>query len=273
MPIAPKLSLPPGKLGVIEFGRQLVESRDLDPLYVLLWEAKLPRPQLCKWLTIYFCTYHVGVASIGSEENEWDFLDKVANGGTIYPRGSERRHWRGHTATNSAKYLRDHFAAAETLIDWLGQAGPRASSIMKRVKTLYGFGDWISGKVPDICERLELFPVSFIDRDVDLMFDSPKKGAEKVAEMYCPPTSDPLMTAHQFIIRNLGSLLAPPRYERTITVQETETIFCKWKSHLNGHYPVGKDCLEIKHALEKYSGCETAQKLLEAGKKTSLWKS
>jgi hypothetical protein len=264
--------LPPGKLGVLEFGRQLVESKDLDPLYILLWEAKLPRPQLCKWLTIYFCTYHVGVACQGSEENEWDFLDKVANGGTTYPRGSERRHWRGNTAITSARYLRNHFADAESLINWLGQAGPRAPAIMKRVKTLYGFGDWISGKVPDICERLQLFPVTFVDRDVDLMFDSPKKGAMKVAEMYCQPTTDPLMTAHQFIIQNLGTLLAPPRYERMLNVQETETIFCKAKSHWSGHYPIGKDSIEIKHALKKYLGCVTAQKLLEAGMATNLWK-
>ena len=272
MPIAPKCLLLPGKMGVLEFGRQLIETKDLDPLYVLLWEAKLPRPQLCSWLAIYFCIYHAGASCVGSEEDEWDFLDKVANGGTDYPRGSERRHWRGHTAIKSAQYLRNHFECAESLIDWLGQAGPRASSIMARVKTLYGFGDWISGKVPDICERLELFPVTFIDRDVDLMFSSPKDGAKKVAGMYCLPTTDPLMTAHQFIINNLGQLKAPPRYERTLNVQETETIFCKIKSHWSGHYPVGKDSIEIRHALEKYHTCETAKKMLEAGEKIGLWK-
>ena len=46
---------------------------------------------------------------------------------------------------------------------------------------------------------------------------------------------------------------------RRVNVQEVETIFCKYKSHLKGHYPVGKDSEEIRHALEGWG--DTAQEL------------
>jgi hypothetical protein len=41
-----------------------------------------------------------------------------------------------------------------------------------------------------------------------------------------------------------------------VNVQEIETIFCKYKSYVKGHYHVGKDIHEIREALiytQKYS--------------------
>jgi len=255
--------MPIAKMSIIEFGKQLVETGDLDPLYIALWEANLPRQQLCRWLVCYFCYYHAGLCCWASEQkDEWGTLDRIARGGTAYPRGSERRHFRGQFAITAIEKLRNTFSTAEEMIEWVGNAGPRADKIMARVKSLYGFGEWISGKVPDICERLQLFTVEFTDRDVDLMFSSPKKSALKIAEQYAP-SSDPLMSAHKYVINHLGHLKSPPRYERGLTIQESETIFCKFGSYLTGHYPIGKDSIEIRHGLLRYAKCKTSQKLLK----------
>lgn len=254
--------MPVAKLGIIEFGRQLVETGDLDPLYIALWGAQLPRPQLCRFLVCYFCYYHAGLSCWVSEQKGWDVFDTIARGGTAYPRGSERRHFRGQFAITAIEKLHNTFSTAEKMIDWIGEAGPRADKIMARVKSLYGFGEWISGKVPDICERLDLFPVEFVDRDVDLMFSSPKKSALKIAEQ-CAPSSDPLLSAHQYVISKLGHLKAPPKYDRGLNVQESETIFCKFGSSLTGHYPMYKDSIEIRHGLLKYARCKTSQRLLK----------
>jgi len=250
------------ELGVVPFGRLLIETGDLDPLYIALWEAKLSKSQITRWLACYFCFYHAGLSCWASEQGGWNVLDKIALGGTAYPRGSERRHFRGAFAVEAVRRLRTQFRDAEEMLTWIGSAGPRADKVMQRVRTLYGFGEWIAGKVPDVLERLKIAPIQFVDRDVDLMFDSPKKGALEVAKRYAP-SDDPLLSAHHYLIGNLGHLKAAPRYERRINVQETETIFCKWKSHLGGHYPLGKDSIEIRHGLLKYAGCKTAQRMLK----------
>ena len=52
----------------------------------------------------------------------------------------------------------------------------------------------------------------------------------------------------------------PAAGRRNCGVQEAETVLCKFKSYLNGHYPVGKDTLEIRHALEGWG--DTAARLL-----------
>ena len=43
--------------------------------------------------------------------------------------------------------------------------------------------------------------------------------------------------------------LAPPQEDRPVGLQEVETILCKWKSHMNGHYPVGLDNEEIREGV------------------------
>lgn len=251
------------KLDVIEFGRRLIVSDDLDPLYVALWNAGLDRETLCRWLVAYWCYYHAGLCCwICDQRDFFGTLLRVAEGGTDYPRGTERRHFRGDLAITSVKQLKEDFKSAYDLIEWLGYGGPTASGIVKRVKQLHGFGEWISWKVPDMMDRLDLARVEFVDRDVDLMFKSSKDGAYKTCEACEIESADQLMAAHRYLIRKLGTLKSPPRYERCINVQETETIFCKWKSHLSGHYPLGKDTHEIRRGLAEWGRSKTSQALL-----------
>ncbi len=247
---------------VVDFARQLIESLDLDPLYVALWKSQISRRQLSRFLVAYFCFYHAGLSCWLSEQPKFfEAMLHVARSGTKYPRGTERRHFRGNLAIRSIANLSSQFSSAEELVDWLIDAGPRADAVMKRVKTLYGFGEWICWKVPDMLERLGLAKIQFVDRDVDLMFPSVQEGALEVSRRYSPG-DDPLMRAHRYLLQNLGRLKAPPKYDRPLNVQETETIFCKWKSHLNGHYPVGKDSREIREGLFRFARCRTTQTLL-----------
>lgn len=252
------------KLGVLEFGRKLVESGDLDPLYIALYEAGMSREKLCRWLIAYWCFYHAGLCCwICERKDFFGTLVQVAETGSTYPRGTERRHFRGDMSVKSTTKLGEQFNSGQSMIKWLGEGGPRATGIMKRIKSLYGFGEWISWKVPDMLDRLNLASVKFVDRDVELMFDASKKGALLTCEACGINSEDQLMKAHRYLIRYLGKLKSPPRYERRINVQETETIFCKWKSHLNGHYPVGKDTHEIIEGLQKYEPTTTSKKMVE----------
>lgn len=250
------------RLDPVEFGRRLLTTGDLDPLYIALWEAKIPRSQLCCWLLSYFCFYNAGLSCwITSQEDYWEAMRRVPASGTEFPRGAERRHFRGNFAIKAIHRLSETYPDPTALIAWLGEAGPSAKPIMSRVKSLYGFGEWISWKVPDICERLGVMNAQFVDEDCRLMFSSSLKGAAEISAKY-GLKGDPVWAGHRYLMRKLGTLKAPPSYDRYINVQETETICCKWHSHMGGHYPVGKDTEDIKHSLLRYQESSIAQQML-----------
>ena len=53
-------------LSVYDFGAQLLETKDLDPVYVMLHEADLGKPTLYRWLIAYWAFYHCGTAAWAS---------------------------------------------------------------------------------------------------------------------------------------------------------------------------------------------------------------
>ncbi len=263
------------KMGIYEFGKQLLETKDLDPVYVILWEAQLPTKKLHRWLLAYWCFYHVGVASLLSEYKGRDFFKKMKEiiPGTEYPRGTERRHFRGKQALKVVEeFIKNDIDPSKLMksLD-IGKKELPAKEVMKRIKTLHGFGDWISFKVADMLERLDICPVQFVPADIFGMFDSPRKGALLMAEKHGPAVGHPSIWAHDTLLKKFRTCTAPPQHERMINIQEIETILCKWKSHLSGHYKVGKDTVEIKEGLELYGSCKTSQELLKAGAEGELW--
>jgi hypothetical protein len=275
------------QLTVFEFGRQLLRTMDLDPVYVLLWDANMQHEKLCDWLIAYLCFYHCGTACwiVGhgpsSKDGYWNALLAAAST-KEHPRSSERRHFRGEQAIKAVQELRSRRLTCYQLVTQLTgrkptQAlssldTPSLAEVVSRVKELRGFGDWVAFKVADILERLALCSVQFKPTDVFHMYEAPRKGAEAMVERHGPARGNYYLWAYNQLIRHLGHLQAPPRFERTINIQEIETILCKWKSHLNGHYEVGKDINEIHHGLQKYHYCATAHRLLLVGKGRGFWK-
>ena len=53
----------------------------------------------------------------------------------------------------------------------------------------------------------------------------------------------------QRLTQEFNDLRAPPSYKRPIGLQEVETVLCKWKSHMNGHYPLFNDTDEINEGM------------------------
>ncbi|GAG17632.1 unnamed protein product, partial [marine sediment metagenome] len=46
-------------------------------------------------------------------------------------------------------------------------------------------------------------------------------------------------------------------------LQEVETVLCKWKSHMNGCYPMGKDTREITEGLAPWAGYTSVREFRE----------
>lgn len=269
-------------LSVYEFGRQLLEAKDLDPVYVVLWEAGLGEERLHNWLLAYWCFYHVGTASwITDQADYWKAMETAA-GSKDWPRSSERRHFRGENARKSVAYLKgrgvyDLFTELLADEEVSPAEGPvSAKRVIETSQGWIGFGPWIAFKVADMLERLGILQVEF---DLDtILYDSPQKAADLLWSMEHTGETGPYVQGYksgEWAIAKVGAALdnfmAPPRGERPIGPQEVETVLCKWGSYLKGHYEIGEDVTAVREGLLRFARCRTAQRLYAGGRKGGLW--
>lgn len=256
-------------LNVYEFGKQLLDTNDLDPVYVVLhnvdWDVDIKH-----WLLSYWCFYHAGTASwIVDSKNYWRAMETAA-GSKEYPRSPERRHFRAQNAIKSVAYLKSR-GVASLFEDIQQEPNVSVEKLMKSVQKWVGFGPWIAFKVADMVERLGLVEVQF-DNAAMFLFDSPREGAELMYEVEKPTSviEDKQSWAVNSIIEHYDTELAPPQYDRPINTQEAETILCKWKSYRKGHYKIGEDVESLHKALTRFD-TRTCKNLLNGGRKGGLW--
>lgn len=275
--------MPPALLSIEHFGAILLESGDLDPVYIALVKACPEPARLYRWMVAYWCFYSAGFASWASDREGPEFWrvmalaaanDTEAPCGGRWPRGAERRHFRGHKAVGAVDNLRLQFPVPEDLVMYVAVkscngAGRSLGAVMDVVQALPMFGEWIAFKVADMLDRCTPYTVSF-DGSV-FLFKDPLEGAYMAAEAWgMRGVRD--MSRGRVASFVLGELLdkfshyrAPPRYDRPVGINEAETILCKWKSHQKGHYPPGKDTDELRHALPAWAKhSQTAGAFLEA---------
>jgi len=254
------------KLGCLAFGKLLIESKDLDPVYVLTLENKdlyEDKRRLKRWLLAYWSFYHMGTASWIAEKEVtfWPRFEAAANS-KDYPRCTERRYFRGKAASKSYDYLKS--IGIDDLFSPL-ERDQSCSSLMKEVGKWYGFGPWISFKVADMIDALNLAAIEFKTEDVYL-FDSPLEGARRLRQSLSANVSDSDLPAWavSYILSKLGHLKAPPSMARNIDTQEAETVLCKWKSYTNNSYHIGEDihsCLKsLQHPRTK---CQLTESLTQ----------
>jgi hypothetical protein len=152
-----------------------------------------------------------------------------------------------------------------------------AAEVTTYVQTWVGFGPWIAFKVADMMERVGLMAVRF-DLGTAMYAGSPTEATAVMRDWENPgwePDSQAELSGWA-----VGALLAspelsgrpaPPRNDRRLGFQEAETILCKWKSYLGGHYHVGEDVAAVRAALVRFARVPLSQKLLRAGKRAGLW--
>lgn len=265
-------------MSVYEFGRALLDANDLDPVYVVVHHAELPPTTLRRWLLAYWCFYHVGTASWCAEGGDgfWGRMTTAA-ASKDYPRSSERRHFRGRAAVASVAYLSSR--GEDGLFCDLEDAGPTAAEVTAAVREWVGFGPWIAFKVADMLERLGVRPVVF-DAKTALYDGSPQEAAALLYERERPADPPPTSPATRQavarwaadrVLTGLGGYAAPPTGDRPLGFQEAETVLCKWKSYLGGHYHVGEDVEAVRRGLIRFSRCKLSQRLLKAGGGGRLW--
>lgn len=278
------------RLSIEEFGARLLDLGDLDPVYVALCRAEWPEEQRSRFLVAYWCLYHVGLScwlSDQSDEAFWRQLSEAAVNdrpspiGGRWPRAAERRHWRGVNALKSVEDLTRRYTRPHDMVNYVSKpsltAGENArvhdgletlpfSLVAARVQEHVAFGPWIAFKVADMLERCCEVPVVFgLD---DAMYDSPRQAALRLfRERIGAPPEAKLKDENAAVAGVVAHLIghfkdhdAPPGGGRKVGYQEVETILCKWQSHMNGHYPVGNDLIEIAEGLEVWAEVSPAAK-------------
>lgn len=270
-------------MAIEEFGEQLLLTNDLDPVYVALKSNYFQdHPDvLHRWLLAYWCFYHVGVASWMADRTEkdfWEGMEVAARNQTpsplghqiLWPRGAERRHFRGAAAIESVSRLKEKFPHPEKAVKWLCENARSLSyygvnepvtfsNISKLVQSWTGFGPWIAFKVADMMDRVLRVEIRF-DQNPVVLYDPPREALKTVADQ----REESIELTLLYLTSYFSTHLAPPSLDRWCGVQEVETILCKWKSHQNGRYQIGHDIRELREGAGfwvKYS--ETARAFLD----------
>jgi len=240
------------QIPIESFGKQLILTQDLDPVYVML--NALPMLERKRWCVAYWLYYSAGVASVCVDAGDkfWPKAESYLSSG---PRGAERRHFRGAVAAKSIRLFREGFPKPEAFPEHLSQVEGQLSfvSLSKRVRQQYGFGEWLSFKVCDMMERCLQYPILAHDC-IDTWYRDPVLGAEMACEEWGVKPSNICSYAEARLINKIGHLKAPPHNDRLINSQEVETVLCKWKSHRHGHYYIGKDTKDVNESLQRFPG-------------------
>lgn len=219
-------------LPVREFGKELLRLNDLDPVYVLVWEAMntpgsgFDRRKVYHWLLAYWSFYHVGTASWvtdplvylpdGRLPKEWDRVSGeywermgTAAGSKDYPRSSERRHFRGENAKESVAFLLSMGVPRlfhPFFQDQTNGVTARAEHVMAEVLAWTGFGPWIAFKAADMLERLGLMKIDF-EPTSQIFYKSPREAALLLWDE-CNPGLDPEREPGDVVAWAIGEVLA-----------------------------------------------------------------
>jgi hypothetical protein len=246
------------KLTFGEFGEKLLKLGDLDPVYpVLLPLVETDRDRLRRAILAYALFYDLGAAlHLASQADFWRSVHVAAvNDGSSpspfaarWPRGAERRHFRGEKCILAVDELAASFPVPERLIIERIESGGELREVMDRLRTLPQFGPWISFKLADIGERVLAAPIRFPLGLDNSLYASPLFTVRLLASREGISPEEVWARA----LRHFGRFPAPPREERGCQSQEVETIFCKYGSYLKGGYYPGKDLREIGHSLKQW---------------------
>jgi hypothetical protein len=240
------------------FGRELILSEDLDPVYVMLANANIDDNILKRILLAYFCYYSCGVAARIAESK--DFYAAMWQGiEERWPRGMERRYFWGKQAENTIAGLQA-WGEPEAIVDYM-TIHKTFQDASDAVQEFTGFGPWLGWKIVDCAERILAIPVDFSESTLGIYKD-PVQGAAFVrfGDWRHPITEDELDEEVERQVVEFRDLLAPPFYDRPINIQEVETNLCKFKAHYKHAYPMGNDTFHVREGLIGWG--DLAQELL-----------
>lgn len=249
---------------VARFGRHLIASSDVDPIYPVLKELHTARDldeDEALWHSfLYVAWYHmpVGHAVYDLAPNPCKLSSKsmMRVGAHMWPTGIERRSNRGGkvfqhieafckatTDSTLSEWFREGFFIAPTLLD----RHANWHVVNERLQSIWGNGRWAAYKHCEVLRRVHNLSVEA--PDMGHRFSSgPRKG---LAELYGPleGQSEAIVAVLDAQGRDLQERLLGRGVE--VDVEELETILCNFHSMLKGRYYVGHDIDEMQEQIDQ----------------------
>lgn len=234
-----------------DFARVTVQTKDLDPTYDFLWNARQEMGD--NWADRFalhmLMFYDLGGAVAAAQQtNEHNFWEYVLDNYTAFPRGTERRHSRGTLGLGYVTELSKRGSPTKLLGKMTGEYYTYLVKTVERDFKGCGFGPYFIWKVLDYQERC-------LGRAIYLTLDECLKympaEPRKCAATLWPHTS--LRVVVDGVRKAIYNLPAPGSPDRLCSYQEVETVLCMLKGYfITKTHTIGDDIDEKHEQLRKW---------------------
>jgi hypothetical protein len=235
------------------FGRQLVESEDVDPIYPVLRHIYAQRGLSAErkhWQTALYVAYYnlpSALAAFRRWENVGTHLPKDA---ATYPCAVERRGLRGGKVVAYINEMVDKIfrplggGKYWSQKGWTDDEQENFRLFTAQVMSLNGNGRWAAFKWAELLKKVHGYPLAAPDMCLEHC-SGPRDGLRMV---YGLPSSTPTEELNKYSLRLWEELQAegfePADWE------QLETVLCNYHSYAHGKYYVGHDIDEMLEATE-----------------------
>ena len=250
------------RLAIEVFSRHLLQTGDLDPVYIALNACGWTEAQRLRWLVAYIAFYHCGAACYLSQFVGAAFWDEVRRAtvneapapiGARWPRGHERRHFRGRQAMTAVDQWAARWCQPEGMFAYMAAVAPSFADVTARAKEHRSVGDWLSFKIVDLVDACLDGHVDQRDAEY-FLYERPRASLVRVwRERFEREPKNEMSAAKEMIAHlqaELRDCTIPHKPGRPIDLFCLETVSCKFASHLSGHYPLYNDIREIRKGLQ-----------------------
>ena len=232
-----------------EFSKQIIETGDIDPDYILIRkkckEYGWGKKQMFNWILHKLVIYdsYSELQVIKKEKNIFDVKY-----------GTERR-----KSKRFAKDYLNNIQRAFIDIDVDKFFTQKGYIVFSKIKTIKGFGSWAAWKFMDLMSCCYGLDVDFETIDFRKAYTFPLKGLlmindlpEDVKILQDTKLYKKLMHNASEMIQGLETLNSPHNNNRGLRINEVETLLCKYHSYKHNKYKVGQD---IEHLNKRFNEC------------------
>lgn len=266
------------KLDIVPFGCRLLQTGDLDPVYLGLNGAEFSDSQKLRWLVAYIAFYHTGVASFISEQRGpefWYIMMDAANNsnpcptGQRWPRGKERRHFRSMNAVKAISEWKFNYPKPEDMFRRIVSAGSDFHKMRFLASQNMSIGSWMSFKIVDLVDACLGVEVDQSDATA-FLYATPRQSlldewTSRHSGQVPSNETQALSESIAHLKRGFRGLTIPHKPGKPIDMFCIETIACKHLSHRHGHYPLANDLHEIHEGMKPWlKVCESARQFVKA---------
>lgn len=249
-----------------KFASQMFALEDADPGYMLLHRAKLSKAQKLRYVLAWCTFYNPGLAARASDFQGPDFYRFLRD---VYPtakRASERRHFRGQAGLNALASWEAKYPKPEAMIE--ACFGATYMQVRNNMQPMAQMGDYFYWKLADIQDTVLNMPVDFTGCE-RYMPKVPKQGAQMIGDL--ENTFDLVETMTE-ITQYVEHVDYPIKQDRTLALQEAETVCCVFKQHVVGDYKFGfRSAKAFKRLDGMRAETKTASKLLDGLYAGGIW--